>query len=67
MNNTVAVAHEHAMIAQKVYDDYVEDYLNNPDDPLNWTEIGRLGKIANDADRRTWSDDPKHWGGMNDD
>ena len=51
MTNQVAVAHEHAKIAQKVYDDYVEDCLNNPDDPLNWTEIGRLGKIANDADK----------------
>ena len=51
MSNPVAVAHEHAKIAQKVYDDYVEDCLNNPDDPLNWSEIDRLGKIANDADK----------------
>ena len=23
--------------------------------------------LANEADNRNWSDDPKHWGGMNDD
>ncbi len=52
MTNQVAVAHEHAAIAQAVYDKYVEDCLNNPDDPLNWSEIDKLGKIANDADSK---------------
>ena len=49
--HAVIVAQEHADIAQAVYDQYVEDCLNNPGDPLNWTEIDRLAKIANDADK----------------
>ena len=51
MTNPVAVAHEHARIAQKVYDDYVDECLNNPGVIVNWSEIDRLGKIANDADK----------------
>jgi hypothetical protein len=48
--NGVAVAFEHAEIACKVYNDYVNYVLSNKDD-INWTELDRLAKIANDADR----------------
>ena len=48
----VVVANEHAIIARKVYDDYIEYCLNNPYDPLNWTEIDKLAKKSNDADQR---------------
>jgi len=48
MTNPVAVAFEHSEIANKVFDDYVEACLNDPYNPLNWSEIDRLGKIAND-------------------
>ena len=51
VSHAVTVAHEHAKIAQKVYDDYVDECLNNPGVIVNWSEIDRLGKIANDADK----------------
>ncbi len=46
----VAVAHEHKEIALKVYDDYVEEMLNNGISGFEWDELDRLAKIANDAD-----------------
>ncbi len=46
----VAVAHEHAEIADKVYDDYIDWMLNNGIPGIEWTELDRLAKIANDAD-----------------
>ena len=51
MDNTVAVAHEHAKIAQKVYNDYVNLVMNTKDD-LNWAELDNLARRANYADRK---------------
>ena len=48
--HAVSVAEEHARIARKVYDDYIEDCLNDPGNPLDWPEIDRLGRIANEAE-----------------
>ena len=48
----VVVANKHAIIARKVYGDYIEYCLNNPYDPLNWTEDDYLSKRANDAEER---------------
>jgi hypothetical protein len=48
--NPVAVAFEKAQVAQDVYNNYVNYVLNNGDD-INWPELERLAKIANDADR----------------
>ena len=56
--HAVSVAQAHADVAQKVYDDYIERCLNYSFDPLNWTEIDRLGKIADDAEDA--ADDARH-------
>ena len=50
MPNPVAVAHEHAEISRKVYNDQINYVLNNKDE-WNWPEVDRLAAIANDADR----------------
>ena len=52
ISKAVIVANEHAIIARTVFDKYVEDCLNDPDRPLNWSEIDYLGKRANDAEDR---------------
>ena len=47
----VRTAKEHADIAQKQYDDYVEWCLNNGEPGMEWTELERLAEVANDADK----------------
>ena len=50
MPNPVAVAHEHAQIARKVFNDHINYVMNNKDE-WNWPEVDLLAAIANDADR----------------
>lgn len=76
-NQEVAVAAAKAEVANKVYNDYINDVIEN-DDEWNVELLHYLQEQANEADvallmareqaeRRHWSDDPKYWGGMNDD
>jgi hypothetical protein len=48
----VVVANEHAIIARKVYDDYIEEMLNNGIPGIDWTEVDYLSKRANDAEQQ---------------
>ena len=49
--HAVIVAAEHARITQQVYDDYIEEMLNNGVPGIEWTEVDKLAERANDADR----------------
>ena len=48
--HAVSVAEEHARIAKEQYDEYW-NYCAHSGDPVNWVEVDRLAKIANDADQ----------------
>ncbi len=50
-NQNVARASKHAEIAKKVYNDYINEMLNNGVPGIEWTEVDKLAKIANEADR----------------
>ena len=73
----IAVAAAKAEVANNAYNDYVNEVIEN-DDEWNTELLRYLREQANEADtaylmareqaeRRHWSDDPRHWGGMNDD
>ena len=46
----VTVANEHAIVARKVYDDYITEMLDNGITGIDWTEAEYLAKKANDAE-----------------
>jgi len=72
----VQIAEVHAKIARNEYNAYI-DYGEDSGDGCDEDELEYLRcranqtdedlRLAREADRRTWSDDPKYWGGMNDD
>ena len=50
VSKAVRVAAEHAIIARKEYDDYIDWVLNNGIPGIEWTEAEYLANRANDAD-----------------